>query len=531
MTTPRPVDRWSDAGQAEIVAKELDRVMWVPDVGWFQWDTKRWAPIDETSVTESVLAYYKRQLVTAGRAHLDAIKADDKEATDKANAWIGALRKRRSAAAIKGLTFLLQAITALKAEGDVSPAQRLDRNPPGRALLNTPDGVIDLATGERLPHDPELLLTKITKGRYRPGYEHEDWTQAQISLPEDTLTWLQLRMGYAITGNPGPDVVFLNGLGKNGKSLFTNDGILRALGSYGLLMSNKVIAKSRGDAGAPTPDKAALRGCRFVLIEELEDETGFALSTSVLKEIAGTGSMTARELYKGAITFDTTHSLFVNTNHAPVITETDKGTWRRLSLVKFPITFVRNPSGPNEYEAAPGLDRRLRDGTGGQHDAMVTWLVDGARQVLANPSAVIDIEDRREDDARAETVKASTWEWRESSDKLMAYVSDAGIIFDASGLVAAADLLTSFNAWLTQNGNAKWSMTLLQGRLRAHSTFRARVTTKRTRDVAALSRPNLPVFELPKLGAQFTTYLGIRFETEATRLVTNPALLTEEEAS
>lgn len=531
MTTPKPVDRWSDAGQAEVVAKELDRVMWVPDVGWFQWDTQRWAPIDETSVTESVLAYYKRQLVTAGNKHLEAIKADDKEATDKANAWISALRKRRSASAIKGLLFLLQALTALKAQGDMSPAQRLDRNPAGRSLLNTPDGVIDLATGKIHPHDPELLLTKITKGRYRPGYIHEDWTQAQISLPEETLTWLQLRMGYAITGNPGTDVVFLNGHGKNGKSLFTNDGILRALGSYGLLISNKLISKSHGDAGAPTPDKAALRGTRFVLIEELEDETGFALSTSALKQIAGTGSMTARELYKGAITFDTTHSLFVNTNHAPVITETDRGTWRRLTLVKFPITFVSNPTGPNEYPAVPGLDRRLRDGATGQHDAMVTWLVDGARQVLENPSPVIDIEDRREDDGRADTVKASTWEWRESSDRLMAYTADVGIVWDPAGMIAAADLLASFNAWLTQNGNAKWSMTLLQGRLRAHSMFRTVAKTKRTRDVAALSRPDLPVFELPKLGAQFTTYPGIRFSREAPKLVTNPALLTEEEAS
>lgn len=531
MTNPKPVDRWSDAAQAELIAKELDRVMWVPDVGWFQWDGRRWAPIDETSVTESVIQYYRREMNAAADGLAAAIKRDDKDKADGWNVRISNLRKRRSASAIKGLLFLLQALTALKAQGDLSPAQRLDRNPAGRSLLNTPDGVIDLATGQLHPHDPELLLTKITKGRYRTGYEHQDWTQAQISLPEDTLEWLQLRMGYAITGEPGPDVVFLNGHGKNGKSLFTNDGILRALGSYGLLMSNKVITKSHGDAGAPTPDKAALRGCRFVLIEELEDETGFSLSTSALKSIAGTGAITARELYKGAITFDTTHSLFVNTNHAPVITETDWGTWRRLTLVKFPITFRSNPTGPGEYQAVPGLDRRLREGATGQHDAMVTWLVDGARQALADPAAVINIEERRDDDARAETVKASTWEWRQSSDRLMAYVADAGIVFDPTGLVATADLLASFNAWLTQNGNSKWSMSLLHGRLRAHEMFRQVAKTKRVRGIDALSRPDLPVFELPKLGAQFTAYPGIRFENPAPKLITNPALLTEEEAS
>lgn len=518
--TTKPADRWSDAAQAELIARELDRVMWVPDVGWFQWDTTRWAPIDETGVTEAILAYYRRRIVETADDYAAAVKADNKERIGMFEGTMKLLKRRRAAAAIKGVLFLLQALTALKPIGDLSPVQRLDRNPPGRALLNTPDGVVDLATGEVLPHDPDLLLTKITKGRYRPGYEHDDWTQAQISLPEDTLTWLQLRMGYAITGQPGMDAVFLNGHGKNGKSLFTNDGILRALGSYGMLVSNKIIAKNQGDAGAPTPDKAALRGCRFVLIEELEDETGFSLSTSGLKQIIGTGSVTARKLHKDSITFDTTHSLFINTNHSPVITETDRGTWRRLTLVKFPITFVANPLGPDEYDAVPGLDRRLRDGATGQHDAMVTWLVDGARAVIADPAPVINIEDRRADDGRAETVKASTWEWRESSDRLMAYAGDAGIVFDQAGLVAAADLLASFNAWLAQNGNTKWSMTLLHGRLRSHSMFRDVAKTRRVRDTTALSRPAMNVLDLPKLGAQFTAYPGIKFEREAARLIT-----------
>jgi phage/plasmid-associated DNA primase len=34
-------------------------------------------------------------------------------------------------------------------------------------LLNTPSGVVDLTTGEMTPHDPELMMTKITSGSYR----------------------------------------------------------------------------------------------------------------------------------------------------------------------------------------------------------------------------------------------------------------------------------------------------------------------------------------------------------------------------
>src|SRR4051794_24818351 len=37
-------------------------------------------------------------------------------------------------------------------------------------LLNTPSGVVGLRPGEITTHDPDLYLTKITSGSYRPGY-------------------------------------------------------------------------------------------------------------------------------------------------------------------------------------------------------------------------------------------------------------------------------------------------------------------------------------------------------------------------
>jgi putative DNA primase/helicase len=39
-------------------------------------------------------------------------------------------------------------------------------------LLNTPSGIVDLQRGELLPHDPSLLITKITSDR--PGFTHPD---------------------------------------------------------------------------------------------------------------------------------------------------------------------------------------------------------------------------------------------------------------------------------------------------------------------------------------------------------------------
>src|SRR5215212_5457981 len=71
-------------------------------------------------------------------------------------------------------------------------------------LLNTPSGVVDLATGELLPHDPALFMTKITGAEYRPGFTHPDWDTALEAVPADIQDWYQLRLGQAITGHITP---------------------------------------------------------------------------------------------------------------------------------------------------------------------------------------------------------------------------------------------------------------------------------------------------------------------------------------
>jgi hypothetical protein len=50
-------------------------------------------------------------------------------------------------------------------------------------LINTPSGAVDLQTGELHPHDPTLLMTKITSGSYRPGYtQHTDTIRHGVTV-------------------------------------------------------------------------------------------------------------------------------------------------------------------------------------------------------------------------------------------------------------------------------------------------------------------------------------------------------------
>ncbi len=103
-----------------------------------------------------------------------------------------------------------------------------------------------------------------------------------------------------------------------------------ALGTYAALVPDKLLLANPNDH--PT-DQMTLRGVRFAVIEELP-EAG-RLNTQRLKKIVGTGAITARKMKQDFVTFEPQHALFVTTNHLPIISETDHGTWRRLDRVPF----------------------------------------------------------------------------------------------------------------------------------------------------------------------------------------------------
>jgi hypothetical protein len=170
-TTTVPVigstdDTYSDARLAETIADDVlaDQFMWVSGIGWLGWDGRRWAEVTDEQVTESVRQYVLDQFAEAVEAMRNG--QSDRQAIDGWRQTLGAGRMRSVLALARGIV--------------ERRADELDQDPD---LLNTPSGVVDLRTGERLSHDPTLLMTKITSGRYRPGYVHPDWEKALEALP------------------------------------------------------------------------------------------------------------------------------------------------------------------------------------------------------------------------------------------------------------------------------------------------------------------------------------------------------------
>jgi P4 family phage/plasmid primase-like protien len=454
----------TDTFLADRVAEQClrGRYIWVSGMEWLRWNEQRWVSGDTTAIIENVRQWTMSLYTRAQQAGADA-------------ELLKLIKARQDATKIEKVVKLCRGIECIRAE-----AAQLDARP---ELLNTPHGVVNLATGDVVAHDPSLLLTKITRGSYRPDYTHDDWATALDALPEAERTWFQSRIGQAITGHPTPDglMPILQGGGENGKSALTTDGLLPALGDYAAPASPKLF---QGHNEHST-ERADLRGQRLLIAEEMTE--GRALNTTALKQIQDVGEIKARYLYRDNITFSATHSLFVTTNYMPVVNETDHGTWRRLAVLKFPYTF-RKPGEPLDHAhdraGDPGLKMRIREGLSGQHDAIVTWAIEGAIRWYNRRDASLRL---------TETISTDTLAWRGEADYILGFWNER-LTPDPDACIGKMDTFDEFNDWLRSNGKTPWSQELFASRFKEHvETRRHGVEETRPRKATNLVKRNVAI--------------------------------------
>jgi P4 family phage/plasmid primase-like protien len=418
------------------------RFAWASGLGWLRWNGTHWEAVTDEAVHDAVRGYFIWLHGEAARSGAD-------------HTLLARLSSLLSRARITAVTVLSRGHPQVYCK-----AAGFDAHPD---LLNTPGGVVDLRTGEVSEHDPALRLTRITKGSYKPGYTHPDWKQALTALDEEEHTWYQDRIGQAVTGHPPSDGIMpvLQGPGSNGKTLLTTDGPVIAFGDYARVASPKLIMSQQPGRSEHSTEMADLRGQRLLVGEELTE--GRSIDVTTLKRIQDVGMITARYVHKDNMTFPPSHTLLVTTNYIPVIAETDHGTWRRLALVRFRRTF-RKPgealSGPHDQHGDPELKHRIRRGQDGQHDAIVTWAVEGAIRWYA--AKMTDASPTRQirDDTRA---------WRATADFVLSFwqeflIEDHGTPGSHVPCISASHLLEVFNTRQAQNGHNAWSKELFASR-------------------------------------------------------------------
>jgi putative DNA primase/helicase len=379
----------TDSGNADRLIREYGRefAYCEPLGGWLHWKGMRWQ-VDNAAIWERARS--------VGKAwQREAAEADDRSEADRL--W----QHGRYTLSEPGLRRMI-ALAERDSRVRVSP-KTFDSDP---YLLNVENGTIDIRTGELRSHGRADLITKLAPVSYDPEASAERWdTFIKRVLPdEDIRRYVQKAVGQALTGKVEQQAFYVNhGFGENGKSTFF-DTFITLLGDYAGTIDIDVLM-ARKQSGNATPELANLKGKRLVVTSE--NEHGQRLKEGLVKRLTGDKTITARDLYKGVMTFERTFKLFMHVNHRPEITGTDHAMWRRVRLI--PWTERITPEEKDVY---------LLDKLEAELSGILTWALEGYRLYMEEglePSAA---------------VQEATDQYRDDMDKLTQFLKDECVTGD-----------------------------------------------------------------------------------------------------
>lgn len=460
---------------AEWITALLDGILIYNAVdGWMMWNGKVWESREVSEIRGLVLDTFKGMQKAAKAQGLD-------------KAFKGRIRKLRSNGRVKAVTELMQS-TCFR------HTRFFNENPD---YLNVQNGIVDLRTGELIPHEKEVGCTKIARVEYQAEATHADWATALTALDEDVADWLQVVMGQALTGySPGEDrITFMTGGGSNGKSSIIN-GVTEALDNYVIHASEKAIMANPWDH--PT-EKMQFRGARFAFVEELP--SGNTISGKRLKDLTGR-KMTARGIARDNVTWTTTHTLFITTNHALVFDSGGHSIERRFQEIQFSRQYRENPDlASGELPIDVGLRSRIQEGKTGQHEAVLAWLIEGARRWYENDKKIPE---------PPQSIQEKKKAWQEENDMLGRFFDEC-ITFDPEYHVTFADLIKSFNEYVKSRGANPWLEEEFRVAFEARSSLeKKRVRVARTRSNVGRSVSPFPIPH--STVAQPMCWFGMKFK-------------------
>lgn len=298
--------------------------------------------------------------------------------------------------------------------------------------LNAQNGIINLQTGELMPHDSNFMMSKICLCEYdTTGKEPTKWLSFLDDVTagdKDLQKYIQKSIGYSLTGsNREQCAYFLYGMGNNGKSTFL-DTIADMMGGYASNIQPETIMMKRLGGEGANSDIARLKSARFVTSEEPTE--GVRLNEGLLKQLTGGSKITCRFLYGDEFEYTPEFKIWIATNHKPVIRGTDFGIWRRIKLIPFEVTIDKSKVDKN-------LKYKLRD----ELPQILRWAVDGCRMWLKDG----EIEE-------PPCVQKAVADYKMEMDVLAGFIEQCiDIEYGAKEKVWASDLFRVYSAWAKAN--------------------------------------------------------------------------------
>jgi putative DNA primase/helicase len=300
--------------------------------------------------------------------------------------------------------------------------EQWDSNP---WLLNTPDGVLDLKTGETGPHEADHHMTRITASSV--GGECPLWLAflAKVTNKSTELCeYLQRVSGYCLTGLTTEHAMFFAyGTGRNGKGVFLNT-LAAIMGDYGRISPVGTFTAATYDRH--DAELAFLQGARLVTAQETEE--GRQWAEARVKSLTGGDPITAHFMRQDYFTFIPQFKLFIAGNHKPGLRNIDEAIKSRFNLVPFEVTIPKN-------ERDIELPEKLR----GEWPGILQWAVDGCLAWQRSGLQAPDV------------VRKATDNYFEAEDSMGLWIAEACLTGEWRW-GSSAELFKSWSAWARTAG-------------------------------------------------------------------------------
>lgn len=424
-----PIYHLNDEGNGRrLVDKHGHEILYCPDdKHWYIYDAVRWCKDATGQIRERVKALCD-DIRRDAKSSPSKLPDEDEEHYDK----------RKAARKEAMLRWALQTGNSPTISRAVQAAQtdprilcRMTDFDREHLLLNCPNGVVDLRTGDLLPHDKRYKLSRLCPTEYDPSATHpifESNLAAYTRNHPDLAPFLKRLIGYCLQGDKVEErIVLIHGPASTGKGTFI-DSIMNAFGSdYACTMASTSVEKQPRTAQSASGDLARLHGMRLVIVSEFEKN--LKLQESFMKLVSGNDSIVARAMYESEVEFKPTHQMVFQSNHRPKFDSTDSGNLRRY----IEIPFDNNLKEDKLVTFDPTLKLRMRRDPD-YLKAVLNWCVQGCvewcRDGLLIPSSV----------------ETATKELFAANDFLAEFLSDC-FVKDAVGFVPVEVVSITYQSW------------------------------------------------------------------------------------
>lgn len=359
-----------DAGNAEaVIALYGDRIAYTAGMGWLWYTGTHWENrVAEATINSWILETFK----TRAKLSFTAKNGEPDNALFNAS--------RPSASNRNNCRAMLQDLVETIEED-------FDNQPD---LLNVKNGVINLRTGELLPHAPTPRFTYCVPIDYDPaagdGEGMATWERflcdvlaaaGQDEPDPEIVSFLQMAVGYSLTGLTSEEVFFyLFGPTRSGKSTFLRV-LLELLGKpLATGVSFSTFTKSR-DGDNQNFDLAPLKPCRLISASESSQYT--KINSPHIKAITGGEPIYCAHKGRPHFSYLPQFKIWLSSNFRLNMNVDDDAAWAR------PIRFTF----PNSYLGKEDKKLKERLTSPAVLSAVLTWAVEGARRWYQAPRGLV----------------------------------------------------------------------------------------------------------------------------------------------